>query len=78
MVRLWDAWDYTFDEEVGLYYFTPNFDAQEFSLPGYVAAGTDGNQTLQYDGPNTYRPSHNVSGSFIAVNLSAAISAEHL
>jgi hypothetical protein len=59
MARLWDEWDYTFDTDAGLYYFTPNFDSQEYSLPGFVVAPT-GNNQLQLDGPNTYRPSHNV------------------
>lgn len=57
-VRMWDEWDYTFDSGAGLYYFTPNFDAQEYSLPGYVA-DPSGSTDLQLDGPNTYRPSHN-------------------
>ena len=29
MIRMWHEWDYTFDSSAGLYYFTPNFDAQE-------------------------------------------------
>jgi hypothetical protein len=40
-----------------LYYYTPNWDAQEYSLPGYIADPTGGQ--LQYDGPNTYRPNVN-------------------
>jgi len=32
MTRLWDEWGYTFDNIAGLYYFTPNFDAQEYSM----------------------------------------------
>jgi hypothetical protein len=58
MLRMWDEWDYTFDSDAGLYYFTPNFDAQEYSLPGYVA-DPSGSTDVQLDGPNTYRPSHN-------------------
>ncbi|TVY93639.1 hypothetical protein LAWI1_G000921 [Lachnellula willkommii] len=58
MARLWHEWDYTFDMNAGLYHFTPNFDAQEYSLPGFVVAPT-GNDQLQYDGPDTYRPSLN-------------------
>ena len=64
MARLWGEWDYTFDTNAGLYYFTPNFDAQEYSLPGFVVAPT-GNDKLQYDGPDTYRPSLNVCISCI-------------
>jgi hypothetical protein len=51
-VRMWHLWDYTFDEVPGLYYYTPEWDAQEYSLPGYV-------MPPEYSGPNTYRPSHN-------------------
>lgn len=57
MTRLFGYWDYVYDSSVGLYYFTPNFDAQEYSLPGYIVA-PDGGQ-LQLDGPNTYRPNIN-------------------
>jgi glycogen debranching enzyme len=46
-----------YDQDAGLYYFTPNFDAQEYSLPGYVASPSGGQ--LQLDGPDTYRPSLN-------------------
>lgn len=66
MTRLWDEWDYTFDSNAGLYYFTPNFDAQEYSLPGFVVAPS-GNDQLQLDGPNTYRPSHNVSADLLHI-----------
>ena len=60
MIRMWHEWDYTFDSNAGLYYYTPVFDAQEYSLPGYVATnGVDTADGLEYDGPNTYRPSHN-------------------
>jgi len=57
MTKLWGYWDYTFDSIAGLYYYTPNWDAQEYSLPGYIAAPTGGQ--LQYDGPDTYRPNVN-------------------
>jgi hypothetical protein len=58
MIRMWHEWDYTFDGDVGLYYYTPLWDAQEYSLPGFVA--TDGvDNDLERIGPNTYRPSHN-------------------
>ena len=60
MVQLWHQWDFTFDSKVGLYYYTPTADAQEFSLPGWVVSngGLD-NITLLDVGPDTYRPSHN-------------------
>lgn len=58
MIRMWHEWDYTFDSDIGLYYFTPNFDAQEYSLPGFVVTNGVNNQ-LELDGPNTYRPSLN-------------------
>ncbi|TVY19118.1 hypothetical protein LARI1_G002945 [Lachnellula arida] len=45
MARLWHEWDYTFDMNAGF-------------LPGFVVAPT-GNDQLQYDGPDTYRPSLN-------------------
>ena len=67
MVRMWNEWDYTFDTSAGLYYFTPNFDAQEYSLPGYVA-DPSGNTDVQLDGPNTYRPSLN---SYMVANARA-------
>ncbi len=57
MAKLFRYWDYTYDDTVGLYYYTPNWDAQEFSLPGYIVAPNGGQ--LQYDGPDTYRPNHN-------------------
>jgi hypothetical protein len=57
MAKLWGYWDYTYDSGAGLYYYTPNWDAQEYSLPGYIADPTGGQ--LQYDGPNTYRPNVN-------------------
>lgn len=58
MLRMWHEWDYTFDSNVGLYYFTPVWDAQEYALPGYVATNGTHN-LLEHDGPDTYRPSHN-------------------
>ncbi|KAG9238326.1 Six-hairpin glycosidase-like protein [Amylocarpus encephaloides] len=67
MVRMFQRWDYVFDSSAGLYYFTPNFDAQEYSLPGYVAAPV-GKKQLQLNGPNTYRPSHN---SYMVANARA-------
>lgn len=60
MLQLWHQWDFTFDSEVGLYYYTPTADAQEFSLPGWVVSnGGLNNITLLDVGPDTYRPSHN-------------------
>ncbi|KAI1266931.1 Six-hairpin glycosidase-like protein [Xylariaceae sp. FL1019] len=59
MIRVWHLWDNVFDSDAGLYYYEPNWDAQEFSLPGFVA-DTDGtNSTLRLNGPDTFRPSHN-------------------
>lgn len=57
MTKLWGYWDYTYDSGAGLYYYTPNWDAQEFSLPGYIVAPNGGQ--LQYNGPETYRPNIN-------------------
>jgi hypothetical protein len=47
MMKLWSYWDYTYDDEVGLYYYTPNWDAQEFSLPGYIVAPDGGQVSTQ-------------------------------
>src|SRR5439155_9151757 len=52
MIRIWDAWDPYFDQGANLYHFTPEFDAQENSLPGFITGN-------QYHGPQTYRPSLN-------------------
>ncbi|CZR50838.1 uncharacterized protein PAC_00712 [Phialocephala subalpina] len=57
MARLYEYWNPVYDSQAGLFYFTPNFDAQEYSLPGYIVA--PGGGQLQLDGPNTYRPNHN-------------------
>lgn len=60
MLELWHEWDNVFDSTLGLYYFPPIFDAQEFSLPGWVVSdGGRNNLTLTFLGPDTYRPSHN-------------------
>lgn len=60
MVQLWHQWNFAFDFDVGLYYYTPTADAQEFSLPGWVVSnGGLNNITLLNAGPDTYRPSHN-------------------
>jgi hypothetical protein len=52
MTRLWDEWDFVFDRNANLYHYTPNSDAQEYSLPGYVTPPV-------LDGPQTFRPSIN-------------------
>ena len=60
MIDMWNQWYFTFDFGVGLYYYPPTDDAQEFSLPGWVASdGGLTNITLLDMGPDTYRPSHN-------------------
>lgn len=60
MLQLWHQWDFTFDSTNGLYYYTPTADAQEFSLPGWIASnGGMNNISLLNTGPDTYRPSHN-------------------
>ncbi|EME87110.1 uncharacterized protein MYCFIDRAFT_29864, partial [Pseudocercospora fijiensis CIRAD86] len=62
LLRMWHEWDGVFDSPVGLYYYTPEFDAQEHSLPGYIADAALGGgnpENIIYHGPNTYRPSHN-------------------
>jgi len=76
MLRMYSEWDFVFDGSRGLYYYTPVFDAQEFSLPGYVAAAAQNDPGLQLPGPNTYRPSHNAymvaNARAIAATASAA------
>ena len=57
LIRMWDAWEYTKDQNVGLYYYTPEWDAQERSLPGFVHP--DNSSDPHYHGPPTYRPSIN-------------------
>ena len=60
MIDMWNQWGFTFDSDVGLYYYTPTSDAQEFSLPGWVVSDAGlNNITLLNVGPDTYRPSHN-------------------
>ncbi|KAI0451399.1 Six-hairpin glycosidase [Xylaria acuta] len=59
MVRVWHLWDPFFDSTVGLYYYQPVWDAQELSLPGFIADPNNMNFDLRKDGPDTYRPSHN-------------------
>ncbi|KAF2966545.1 hypothetical protein GQX73_g7020 [Xylaria multiplex] len=59
MVRVWGLWDPYFDSTVGLYYYQPVWDAQELSLPGFIADPENKDWILRKDGPDTYRPSHN-------------------
>lgn len=61
MICVWDDWDPCFDQGANLYHFIPEFDAQETSLPGLVTGN-------QYQGPQTYRPSHN---AYIVTNTRA-------
>ncbi|KAI5861539.1 Six-hairpin glycosidase-like protein [Durotheca rogersii] len=59
MVRVWHEWDHVFDKAAGLYYYQPVWDAQELSLPGFIADPNNTNWDLRKDGPDTFRPSHN-------------------
>ncbi|CAJ2512454.1 Uu.00g054690.m01.CDS01 [Anthostomella pinea] len=59
MIRVWHEWDGVFDTAAGLYYYQPVWDAQELSLPGFVADPNNTDWTLRHDGPDTFRPSHN-------------------
>ena len=79
LVRMWREWDFTFDSAVGLYYYTPLFDAQEFSLPCWVASNSgQNNLTLLLIGPDTYRPSHNtyMVANARAIALTAQLASE--
>lgn len=58
MVRVWHLWDPFFDSTAGLYYYQPVWDAQELSLPGFIAYPDSEDWELRKDGPDTYRPSH--------------------
>lgn len=71
MVRMWHECDCTFDESVGLHYYTPNFDAQEYTLPGFMVTHSVNNQ-LELHGPNTYRPRHN---AYMGTNAKAIAAA---
>lgn len=55
LINLYNVWWEVYDHDVGLFYYLTSNDAQELSLPGYVY-GKDENT---FDGPMTYRPSHN-------------------
>ncbi|KAI0868237.1 Six-hairpin glycosidase-like protein [Hypoxylon argillaceum] len=59
MLRVWHLWDPFFDSDAGLYYYEPVWDAQELSLPGFIADPQNKDWDLRLDGPYTYRPSHN-------------------
>ncbi|KAK5633799.1 hypothetical protein RRF57_009514 [Xylaria bambusicola] len=56
MIRVWNLWDRQYDSAVGLYYYEPVWDAQELSLPGYIADPDNLNWDLRKDGPETFRP----------------------
>ncbi|KAI1187577.1 Six-hairpin glycosidase-like protein [Nemania serpens] len=59
MVRVWHLWDPYFDSTARLYYYQPVWDAQELSLPGFIAYPDSEDFEMRKDGPDTYRPSHN-------------------
>ncbi|KAI0164582.1 Six-hairpin glycosidase-like protein [Xylariaceae sp. FL1272] len=75
MIRIWHLWDNSFDANAGLYYYEPNWDAQEFSLPGFVADADGTNSTLRLNGPDTFRPSHN---AYMVANARAIARAANL
>jgi hypothetical protein len=75
MIRLWHLWDGDFDDTASLYYYMPTWDAQEFSLPGYIADADGTNQTLRLQGPDTFRPSHN---AYMIANARAISEAAYL
>lgn len=75
MVRVWHEWDQVYDDAAGLYYYQPVWDAQELSLPGFVADPNGTDWTLRKDGPLTYRPSHN---AYMVANARAISRAANL
>ncbi|KAI0804215.1 Six-hairpin glycosidase-like protein [Xylaria sp. FL0064] len=75
MIRVWGLWDPFFNSTVGLYYYQPVWDAQELSLPGFIADPDNMNWDLRKDGPDTYRPSHN---AYMAANARAIARAANL
>lgn len=75
MIRLWHQWDQVFDADAGLYYYQPVWDAQELSLPGFVADPNGTDWTLRKDGPDTFRPSHN---AYMVANARAISTAAKL
>ncbi|KAH8691376.1 Six-hairpin glycosidase-like protein [Talaromyces proteolyticus] len=78
-LRMWDEWDFVFDEDAGLYYYTPLYDAQEYSLPDYVDAAETNDTAIQFQGPDTYRPSHNayMVGNARAVSETAKLAGQN-
>ncbi|KAI0508909.1 Six-hairpin glycosidase-like protein [Xylaria bambusicola] len=75
MIRVWNLWDRQYDSAVGLYYYEPVWDAQELSLPGYIADPDNLNWDLRKDGPETFRPSHN---AYMVANARAIARAANL
>ncbi|KAI1294325.1 Six-hairpin glycosidase-like protein [Xylaria venustula] len=75
LIRVWGLWDPYFNSTVGLYYYQPVWDAQELSLPGFIADPQNLNWDLRKDGPNTYRPSHN---AYMVANARAIARAAQL
>ncbi|KAI1463851.1 Six-hairpin glycosidase [Daldinia caldariorum] len=75
MIRIWHEWDEVYDGAAGLYYYQPVWDAQELSLPGFIADPNGTDWTLRKDGPDTFRPSHN---AYMVANAKAIARAAHL
>ncbi|KAJ8124946.1 hypothetical protein O1611_g8694 [Lasiodiplodia mahajangana] len=75
MIRVWHLWDPYFDTGAGLYYYQPVWDAQELSLPGFIADPDNQDWDLRKDGPYTYRPSHN---AYMVANARAIARAAEL
>ncbi|KAI1373316.1 Six-hairpin glycosidase-like protein [Hypoxylon crocopeplum] len=75
MERLWHQWDQVYDDAAGLYYYQPVWDAQELSLPGFIADPNGTDWTLRKDGPDTFRPSHN---AYMVANARAIARAANL
>lgn len=60
MVTMYELWKRVYDEDnSGLYYYTTNWDAQEYSLTGYVTGEQTGVEAYIREGPDTFRPSLN-------------------
>ncbi|KAI9796081.1 MAG: hypothetical protein M1833_006503 [Piccolia ochrophora] len=70
MIKSFHLWNVTVNNVTGLYHRTPLLDAMEFSLPGFLTGGLeegpvgewnsfDNNYTRSWEGPETYRVSHN-------------------
>lgn len=75
MVRAFHEWDKVFDEDSGLYYYKPVWDAQELSLPGFIVDPHNEDPQVRLDGPDTYRPSHN---AYMTANAKAIARAARL